>query len=66
MSHIVLRGRRCNIIVLNVQAPSEETRDDSKDSSYEEQQHVFDHFRKYNMNILLLDFNAKLRRKGIF
>jgi len=35
-SYIVLRGRWCNIIVLNVHAPSEETSDDSKDSFYEE------------------------------
>ena len=32
MSYIVLRGRWCNIIVLNVHAPSEEKSDDSKDS----------------------------------
>ena len=66
MSHTVLRGRWCNIIVLNVHAASEEICDDSKDGSYEELEQVFDHFRKYNMNILLWDFNATLRRKGIF
>ena len=32
VSYIVLRGRWCNIIVLNVHAPSEDKRDDSKDS----------------------------------
>jgi hypothetical protein len=32
VSHIVLRGRWCNIIVLNVHAPIEEKSDDSKDS----------------------------------
>ena len=32
MSYIVLRGRWCNIIVLNVHAPIEEKSDDSKDS----------------------------------
>jgi hypothetical protein len=53
MPHIVLRGRRCNITVLNVHAPSEETRDDSKDSSSEKIEQVFDHFRKYNTNIML-------------
>jgi hypothetical protein len=31
MSYIVLRGRWCNIIVLNVHAPTEEKGDDSKD-----------------------------------
>ena len=36
MSHIVLRGRWCNIIVLNVRALSEEKSDSSKDSFYEE------------------------------
>jgi hypothetical protein len=32
MAHIVLRGRWCNIIALNVNAPSEEKSDDSRDS----------------------------------
>jgi len=31
VSYIVLRGRWCNIIVLNVHGPSEEKSDDSKD-----------------------------------
>ena len=35
MSYIDLRGCWCNIIVLNVHAPSEEKSDDSKDSFYE-------------------------------
>jgi len=35
MSYIVLRGHWCNIIALNVHAPSEEKSDDSKDSFYE-------------------------------
>jgi hypothetical protein len=30
MPYIVLRGRRCNIIVLNVHAPSEEKTEDPK------------------------------------
>jgi hypothetical protein len=32
VSYIVLRGHWCNIIVLNVHAPSKEKSDDSKDS----------------------------------
>jgi hypothetical protein len=32
VSYIVLRGRWCNIIVLNVHAPSEDKSDDSKNS----------------------------------
>ena len=34
VSYIVLRGRWCIIIVLNVHAPSEDKCDDSKDSFY--------------------------------
>ena len=44
VSYIVLRGRWCNIIVLNVNAPSEDKSDDSKDSFYQELEQVFDHF----------------------
>ena len=66
MPYIVLRGRWCNIIVLNVHAPSEEKSDDSKDSFCEELQQVFDHFPKYDMKILLGDFNAKVGRENIF
>jgi exonuclease III len=36
MSHIILRGRWCNIIVLNVHAPCEDKGDDEKDGFYEE------------------------------
>ena len=36
ISYVVLRGRWCNIIVLNVHSRSEEKSDDSKDSFYEE------------------------------
>jgi len=42
MSYIDLRGHRCNVIVLNVHAPSEKS-DDSKNSFYEELQQVFIH-----------------------
>ena len=41
VSYIALRGRWCNIIVLNVHAPSEVKSDDSKDSFYEELEQVF-------------------------
>jgi len=49
-----------------VHAPSEEKRDESKDSFYEELEQVFDHFPKYHMKILLGDFNAKVGRGNIF
>ena len=66
MSYIVLRGRWCNIIVLNVHVPSEEKSDSSKDSFYEELEQAFDHFPKYDTKILLGDFNAKVGRENIF
>jgi len=44
VSYIVLRGCWCNIIILNVHAPSEKKNDDSKDSFYEELEQVFDSF----------------------
>src|SRR5215510_9898414 len=63
ISYIVMRGRWCNIIILNVRAPSEEKSDESKDSFYEELEQVFDHFPKYHMKILLGDFNAKVGKE---
>jgi hypothetical protein len=36
MSYIILRGRWCQVIVLNVHAPTEDKIDDMKDSFYEE------------------------------
>jgi len=41
VSYIALRGHWCNIIVLNVRAPSEEKSDDSIDSFYKELEQVF-------------------------
>jgi hypothetical protein len=49
-----------------VHAPCEDKGDDVKDSFYEELGRVFDHFPKYDMNILLGDFNAKVGRENIF
>jgi hypothetical protein len=49
MSYIILRGRWCNIIVLNVHAPCEDKNDDVKDSFSEELAHAFDQFPRYNM-----------------
>ena len=66
MSYILLRGRWCNIIVLNVHASSEEKSDNPKDSFYEELEQVFDHFPKYNMKILLGEFNTKVGRENSF
>jgi hypothetical protein len=66
MDSLILRGRWCHIIVLNVHAPTEDKTDYVKDCFYEELQHVFDKFTKYHMKILLGDFNAKVGREEIF
>jgi len=55
---ITLGGRGCDIIVLNVHAPT----DDTKDSFYMELERVLNQFRKYHMKILLGYFNTKVRR----
>jgi hypothetical protein len=65
MSYIILRGCWCDIIVLNVHAPTKETIDDVKDSFYEKSERVFDKLPKYHMKILLEDFNAKVGREDI-
>jgi hypothetical protein len=43
---MILRGRWCDIIVLNVYAPTEDKIDDMKDKLYEELEYVFDTFPK--------------------
>ena len=64
MSYVVQRGRWCNIVVLNVRAPSEEKSDNSEDSFYDELEQVCYHFPKYGMKIVL-GFNAKVERENI-
>jgi hypothetical protein len=46
MSYIILRGRWCNIVVLNVRAPCEDNSGDVKDSFYREIGRVFDQFAR--------------------
>jgi exonuclease III len=48
MLYIMLKGRWCDIIVLNVHAPTEDKIDDIKDRFYEELEHVFNKFPKYH------------------
>jgi hypothetical protein len=49
-----------------VHAPCEDKSDDVNDSFYEELAQVFDQFPRYDMKILLGDFNAKVAREDIF
>jgi hypothetical protein len=66
MSYIILRGRWCYIIVLNIHAPTKDTTDNVKDSFFKEMECVFDKFPKYHMKILLGDFSAKVDKVDIF
>jgi hypothetical protein len=66
MSYIIVRGLWCDIIVLNVHAPTENITDIMKDMFYEELENVFDIFPKYHMEILLGDFIAKVGSEDIF
>jgi exonuclease III len=66
MSYIILRGRWCNIIVLNLHAPTEDKIDDIKNRFCKELEQILDKFPKYHMNILLGDLNGKRDRKDIF
>jgi endonuclease/exonuclease/phosphatase family metal-dependent hydrolase len=49
-----------------VHAPSEDKREDSKDSFYEELEQSFDHFPRYHIKILLGDLNARVGRENNF
>jgi hypothetical protein len=66
MLYITLKGRWCDIIVLNVHAPTEDKDDVIKNSFYEELEQVFCQFPRYHMKILLGDFNVKVGREEIF
>jgi hypothetical protein len=49
MSYIILTGRWCNIIMLNVHAQTEYKIDDIKDRFYEELEQIYDTFPRYHM-----------------
>ena len=63
VSCAIMIGHWCDIVVLNVHASSEEKSDEAKDGFHEELDQGFDHFSKYQMKILLGDFNAKVGRE---
>jgi hypothetical protein len=63
---IILRGRWCGLIVLNLHTPSEDKSDDIKDSFYEEVGLVFDQFIRYDIKIFGGDFDVKVGREYIF
>jgi hypothetical protein len=66
VSYITLKDRWCDIIVLNVHAPTEDKDDVTKESFCEELEQVFDQFPTYHLKILMGDFNENVGRKDIF
>jgi hypothetical protein len=50
----------CDIILLNVHAPTQNKFDDIKVNFCEELEQVFDQFPRYRMKILLGDFKVKV------
>jgi hypothetical protein len=66
MSYITLKGHWCDIIVLNVHAPTEDKDEDIKVSFYKVLEQVFDQFPRHHMKILLGDFNAKVGTRRHF
>jgi hypothetical protein len=61
MSYIILRGRCCNIIVLNVHAPTEDKTDDIKGRFYEELEQAFHTFPVSYENVVRT-FQCKSRQ----
>jgi hypothetical protein len=66
VSYIILRGRWCDIIVLNDHAPKEDKTDDVKDSFHQELEGLFDKLTKFCINSFLRDFNAKFVKEELF
>jgi len=65
MSYKILGSRWCDIIVLNVHAPSEDESVDTKDNIYEELKCEFDQFPKYHMRNLLGDLNRRHFQRAV-
>jgi hypothetical protein len=65
MSCIVLRGPWCCIIFLNMHAPRADKGDDVK-GSFCATNVPFGEFPRYDVQILLGDFNAKVAKEDIF
>jgi len=43
------RDRLCDVIVLNMHAPTDDKIDDTKDLFYKELEHIFEQFLKYHI-----------------
>jgi hypothetical protein len=58
ISHVIVRGRWFQFIVLNVHAPTEDKIGYVKDSFYEKMERMFSKFPKYYTEILLEEISV--------
>ena len=66
ISYIILKGKLHDFVIVNVHGPTEDKDDKMKDEFYEELECVFDSLSRYNMKMVLGDFNAKVEQEVIF
>jgi hypothetical protein len=64
--YLILRGRSCDIIVLNVHAKTEDKYDDTKDGFYEELECVFETFPKGTHEYFVKLFHCKSEEGSYF
>jgi hypothetical protein len=62
----LLRGRWCNVVVVNVHAPTEYEIDGTQKRFYEELEGALYNFIYYHMKIFLGVFSARVGRENIF
>lgn len=64
--YVILRGCLYDDVGLSVHASAEDKSYNTKDSFCEKTEHIFDQFHKYDLVILVEDFNTEVCREDIF
>lgn len=63
MCYIRVRGKHRKLSFINVHAPTEEKDEDEKNEFYENIEKLYEEIPKYDIKMVLGDFNAKLGRE---